>query len=93
VNPLRHLLLVVALVLAQLAGAAHALEHAVEEPGAPPGYSCAFCLAAHDLGDALPAVVSLPPAVAPALPALAALPAGRFAVPPPSPSQRGPPAA
>jgi hypothetical protein len=93
VNPLRHLLLVVALVFAQLAAGAHALEHAVEEPGALPGHSCAFCLAAHDLGDALPAVVSLPPTVAPALPAPAPIPAGRVAVPAPSPSQRGPPAA
>lgn len=92
-NPLRHLLLVAALVLAQLAGTAHALEHAVDDPGAPPGYSCALCLAAHDLGAALPASVPLPPVVAPTLPAPAAMPAGRSAVPPPLPSQRGPPAA
>ena len=92
-NPLRHLLLVAAIVLAQLAGTAHAIEHAADDPGTPPGHSCALCLVAHDLGAALPAAVLQPAVVAPGLPAPPAIPAGRSAVPPPPPSQRGPPAA
>lgn len=92
-NPLRRLLLVVALVFAQLAGTAHALEHAMDDAGVAPGYSCALCLAAHDLGAALPASVPVPATAAPVLPAPAPIPAGRSAFPPPPPSQRGPPAA
>jgi hypothetical protein len=93
VNPLRHLLLVFALVFAQLAGTVHALEHGADDAGVPPGHSCALCLAAHDLGAALPAAVLQPAVVAPGLPVPPAIPAGRSAVPPPPPSQRGPPTA
>jgi hypothetical protein len=93
VNSLRHLLLVAALVFAQLAAGAHAVEHAAGDSDALPGHACQLCLVAHDFGAALPASFSLPPAVAPALPAAAPIPAGRSAVPPPPPSQRGPPAA
>ena len=92
-NPLRHLLLVVALVVAQLAAGAHAVEHAAGDNDALPGHACQLCLVTHDFGAALPAAFVLPPVVAPALPAPALIPAGRSAVPPPSPSQRGPPAA
>ena len=92
-NPLRHLLLVVALVVAQLAAGAHAVEHATGDGDALPGHACQLCLVTHDFGAALPAAFALPPVVAPALPAPAPIPAGRSAVPPPPPSQRGPPAA
>jgi hypothetical protein len=64
VNPLRHLLLVVVLVFAQLAAGAHAVEHAAGKEGALPAHACELCLAAHDLGSALPGVAALPPLVA-----------------------------
>lgn len=92
-NPLRHLLLVAALFFAQLAAGAHAVEHATGDGDALPGHACQLCLVTHDFGAALPAAFSLPPVVAPVLPEPGLIPAGRSAVPPPPPSQRGPPTA
>lgn len=92
-NPLRHLLLVVLLFFAQLAAGVHAVEHAAGNEGGLPTHACQFCLAAHDLGAALPSLAVLPPVLAiPLVPEV--LPAhGRSALPPPAAPQRGPPLA
>lgn len=91
-NSLRHLLLVLALLFAQLAAGAHAIEHASKE-GALTKHACEQCLAAHDLGSALPSLAVLPP-----LPARNEAPEvrqihGRIALPPPLARQRDPPIA
>lgn len=88
---LRRFLLVFVLVFAQWAAAAHAVEHAVGEGKGLPAHACELCLAAHDLGSALPSVIALPPVLAVQL-----LPAqidahDRGALPPPVATQRGPP--
>ncbi|QRM18471.1 hypothetical protein GBK02_03195 [Dechloromonas sp. TW-R-39-2] len=90
-NPLRHLLLVAVLFFAQLAAGAHAIDHAVDKEGALPNHVCELCLAAHDLGAALPSLTALPPVLAQyvrpeQLPHL-----GRTAFPPPLTRQRDPP--
>ena len=88
---LRHLLLVVVLFFAQLAAGAHALEHAAGNEDGLPTHACELCLAAHDLGTALPSLAVLPPlshlTFAPAVFAAH----GRCALPAPLASQRGPP--
>ena len=61
----RHLLLVVSLLLGQLVAGAHAVEHAASKEDGLPTHVCQLCLTAHDLGAALPSVVSLPPVVLP----------------------------
>jgi len=91
VNPLRHLLLVVALVLGQLLTGVHAVEHAASREEGLPTHTCQLCLAAHDLSAALPSVASLPPVVLPAwLPEYLTSP-GRADWPSPVACQRGPP--
>jgi hypothetical protein len=93
VNPLRHLLLVAVLLFAQLAAGAHAVGHAADnEPGLPT-HTCELCLAAHDLGAALPALAYLPPVVLPRLHPEALHCHARSAFPPPAAVQRGPPVA
>jgi hypothetical protein len=64
VNPLRHLLLVAVLLFAQLAAGAHAVEHAAGNDDGLPTHVCQLCLAAQDLGAALPSLAALPPVVA-----------------------------
>lgn len=76
-SPFRHLLLVLVLLLAQLAGAAHAVEHAANKEGVPPSHVCELCMVAHDLAAALPSLATLP-----------AIPAGRLLPPSPSPVAR-----
>jgi len=91
VNPLRHLLLVAVLLFAQLAAGAHAVEHAAGNEGVLPTHVCELCLAAHDLGSALPSVLALPPLLA-AHDRPVALPlGGRSALPPPLARQGAPP--
>lgn len=90
-NPLRHLLFVVALVFAQWAAGAHAVEHAVAKDGALPAHACELCLAAHDLGSALPGVASLPPVVSLVLIPEALSFFARSHLPAPITSQRAPP--
>jgi hypothetical protein len=93
VQPLRHLLLVAFLFFAQLAAGAHAVGHAVDhEDGSPPHF-CELCLAAHDLGTALPSLAALPPACLPELIPAALQVNDRSAFPPPAAPQRGPPSA
>jgi len=93
VSSLRHLLLVVVLVFAQLAAGMHAVGHAADKESGLPAHACELCLTAHDLGSALPSLASLPPVLA--LPPVlsAALDQGRGALPPPAAPQRGPPLA
>jgi len=93
VNPLRHLLLVVALCFAQLAAGAHAVGHAADNEGGLPAHTCELCLAAHDLGAALTSLAALPPVVVPLLVPEALHVHARSAFPPPAAPQRGPPIA
>ncbi len=90
-NPLRHLLLVLALVLAQLAVGAHAVEHAAGKEGALPTHACELCLVAHDLGAALPSLAVLPPVQLPQLTPETREANDRAAMPAPVACQRGPP--
>ncbi|MFN4326781.1 MAG: hypothetical protein ACK4FP_12965 [Azonexus sp.] len=92
-NPLRHFLLVVALILGQLLTGVHAVEHAASREEGLPTHTCPLCLAAHDLGVALPSAASLPPVVLPVwLPDGPTL-SGRADWPAPVACQRGPPLA
>ncbi len=90
-NPLRHLLLVIALVFAQLLVGAHAVEHAAGNDDVLPTHACLLCLTAHDLGVALPSVASLPPVVAHQLVPETLLAHARASFPAPIAGQRGPP--
>ncbi|MBP8170108.1 MAG: hypothetical protein KAX99_10645 [Azonexus sp.] len=90
---MRHLLLVAVLLLAQLAVGAHAVGHAADnEPGLPT-HACELCLAAHDLGSALPSLAALLPVALALLVPESLQSHDRSAVPPPAASQRGPPTA
>ena len=92
-NSLRHLLLVAVLLFAQLAAGVHAVGHAADnEPGLPT-HACELCLAAHDLGSALPSLAALLPVALALLVPESLQSHDRSAVPPPAASQRGPPTA
>ncbi|MBT9521813.1 MAG: hypothetical protein IV101_13080 [Dechloromonas sp.] len=88
---LRHLLLVVVLLFAQLAAGAHAVEHAAINDDGLPTHACQLCLAAHDLGTALPALAALPPVLAVQLVPESFSAHGRSAFPAPIATQQGPP--
>jgi len=90
---LRHLLLVAVLFFAQLAAGAHAVEHAAGKEGTLPTHVCELCLAAHDLGSALPSLAVLPPVVASCVVPEALPTHARTAFPPPLARQRDPPSA
>lgn len=90
-SSLRHFLLVVTLVFAQLLAGVHAVEHAAGNDGALPTHACQLCLAAHDLGTALPSLVALPPVVAAQLLPEAFSSHDRETFPAPLASQRAPP--
>ena len=90
-NSLRHLLLVAVLLFAQLAAGAHAIGHAADNESGLPTHTCQLCLTAHDLGSALPSVVTLPPIAAPQLIPESLNSLGRQAFPAPAASQRAPP--
>lgn len=92
-KPLRQFFLVVVLIFAQLAAGVHAVEHAAGKEGALPAHVCELCLAAHDLGSALPGMAALPPVVAAVLVPEALPPTGRSQLPPPRACQRAPPSA
>lgn len=90
-NSLRHFLLVVVLLFAQLAAGAHAVEHATGNKEGLATHTCELCLAAHDLGAALPSLAALPAlAFAHLAPEVLAL-EGRAVFPAPAACQRGPP--
>jgi len=92
VNSLRQLLLVAVLLFAQLAAGVHAVGHAVDDEGGPATkHACELCLAAHDLGAALPSLAALPPVLAPRFVPELLLVDSRAAFPPPVAHQRGPP--
>jgi len=93
VNPLRHLLLVVVLLFAQMAAGAHAVEHAANQEGTLTKHACELCLAGHDLGSALPSLASLPPVIAQRIAPDIREIQGRIALPPPLARQRDPPIA
>lgn len=90
-NSLRQILLVFALLFAQLAAGVHAVGHLADRESGLPGHVCELCLAAHDLGTVLPALAALPPVVLARF--FAELPpaAGRSDWPAPLARQRGPP--
>ena len=88
---LRHLLLVAVLFFAQLAAGAHALEHVADSEKGLPTHACQLCLAAHDLGAALPSLVALPPVVPIQFVPEALVAHARSAFPAPVATQRGPP--
>lgn len=90
--PLRHLLFVAVLFFAQLAAGAHAVEHAATNENGLPTHACQLCLAAHDLGTALPSLVALPPVQAVQLVPDNLSVHDRAAFPAPVATQRGPPA-
>ncbi|MGB4066356.1 MAG: hypothetical protein WBK19_21225 [Azonexus sp.] len=89
--PLRRLLLVVVLFFAQLATGAHAVEHAASNDEGLPTHVCQLCLAAHDLGAALPSLVALPPVLAVQFVPASFAAHGRNAFPAPIATQQGPP--
>jgi hypothetical protein len=89
--PLRHLLFVAVLFFAQLAAGAHAVEHAASNENGLPTHACQLCLAAHDLGAALPSLVALPPVLAVQLVPASFAAHGRNAFPAPIATQQGPP--
>ncbi|WP_371323669.1 hypothetical protein VX159_14920 [Dechloromonas sp. ZY10] len=88
---MRHLLLVIVLVFAQLAVGVHAVGHAAGDDEAVPTHACELCLQAHDLGAALPTLLALPLPVLLAERAASPMSQGRLALPPPPAAQRGPP--
>ncbi len=92
-NSLRHLLLVAVLLFAQLAAGAHAVGHAADNESGLPTHACELCLAAHDLGSALPSVVALLPVVIAQLIPESLDSFARQTFPAPIASQRGPPIA
>jgi hypothetical protein len=91
VNPLRHLLLVAVFLFAQLAAGAHAVEHAAGGDDGLPTHVCQLCLAAQDLGAALPSLAALPPVVAHQFVPESLPDEGRSALPPPAARQGAPP--
>lgn len=88
---LRHFLLVVALIFGQLAVGVHAIEHVAGKEGASPVHACQLCLAAHNLGSALPGTATLPPVVEVVLVPEDVSFSARSHLPPPLASQRAPP--
>lgn len=91
-NALRHFFLVFALVFAQLAVGVHAVEHvASDSEGLPATHVCELCLAAHDLGSALPTVLALPPVAALILAPVPTVLLGRGFLSPPLARQGAPP--
>lgn len=88
---LRRLLLVLAVFFAQLATGAHAIEHAAGDEQGLPTHACQLCLAAHDLGAALPSLAALPPVLAVQLIPASFSAHGRTAFPAPIATQQGPP--
>lgn len=89
---LPRLLLVVLLFLSQIWAGAHAVEHATGKDGLPT-HACELCLAAHDLGSALPSLAIAPPVEAPSLVPEILRTHARSAFPPPLACQRAPPLA
>ncbi|HSG22178.1 MAG TPA: hypothetical protein VLA64_04385, partial [Azonexus sp.] len=87
------LLLVAVLLVAQLAAGVHAVGHALDDEGALPTHACELCLAAHDLGSALPSVAALPQVALALLVPESLQSHDRSALPPPAAPQRGPPKA
>ena len=91
-NFLRHLLLAIVLIGAQLAASAHAVEHLVPDEGGLPRHACELCLSAQSLGAAAPTpTLSLAPCVAGFARPETPLGCGRMDLPAPPACQRAPP--
>lgn len=90
-HSLRHLFLVIALLTAQWVAAAHGVEHGLGKEKNVGGHVCELCLAAHDLGAALPGSAALPAVAPPDLPPDTVLPVGRVAPSVFQPRQGAPP--
>lgn len=90
-TPLRHLLLVFALLFAQLASGAHAVEHVANQDDGLPQHVCELCLATHNLASALPSLAALPPVLALRLVPEPPQVNERRGMPVPLARQRGPP--
>ena len=88
---LHRFLLVCVLFFAQVAAGAHAVEHGAGEEGPLPSHVCELCLAAHDLGSALPSLAALPPIVPPQGMPEATPVTGRGFLPAPPARQGAPP--
>ncbi len=88
---LRQILLVAALLFAQLVAGVHAVEHVAGKEGGLPTHKCELCLVAQDLGAGLPSIATLP-VVAQAHSLLESIPVdGRSAFPAPQVRQGAPP--
>jgi hypothetical protein len=88
---LRQILLVAALLFAQLVAGAHAVEHVAGKEKGLPTHVCELCLAAHDLGEGLPGHAMLP-VVAQAHPPMESTSVdGRSVFPAPQARQGAPP--
>lgn len=74
-----------------MAAGAHAIEHVAGNEKGLPTHTCELCLAAHDLGSALPSVVALLPVAVSHLVPESLTSVGRNAFPAPPASQRAPP--
>lgn len=90
-RPLPRLFLVALLCFAQIWAGVHAVEHAVAGKEGVPAHVCEICLAAHDLGSALPSLVALPVAAAAHDRPLCLALLGRSAFPAPLARQGAPP--
>ncbi|MGE5472333.1 MAG: hypothetical protein ACM3X0_16170 [Bacteroidota bacterium] len=90
---LPRLLLVALLFFAQAWAGAHAVEHAAGKEGALPNHVCELCLAAHDLGSALPSLAVPLPLLVAQMPLAVRSLSERSAQPAPLARQRGPPTA
>ncbi|MBL8449820.1 MAG: hypothetical protein JNM32_07840 [Dechloromonas sp.] len=88
---LHRFLLVCVFFFAQLAAGAHGVEHGAGDEGPLPSHVCELCLAAHDLGSALPSLVALPPIAPPRGMPEAAPATGRTFLPVPPARQGAPP--
>lgn len=90
-RPLPRLLLVALLYFAQIWAGVHAVEHAAGNSDSLPTHVCEQCLAAHDLGSALPSVAALPPLPAGHVQPMDTPATGRAAWPAPLARQGAPP--
>ena len=88
---LRQILLVAALLFAQLVAGAHAVEHVVGKEKGLPTHVCELCLAAHDLGSGLPGNAVLPAVAALKSPQESTSVDGRSGFPAPQARQGAPP--
>ncbi|HMU99490.1 MAG TPA: hypothetical protein PKD04_00325 [Rhodocyclaceae bacterium] len=88
---LRRFLLVLVFFAAQWVVGAHAFEHGADGGGVLPEHACELCLAAHDLGAAMPSLEALPPVAPPGWIPENSPASGRCFLPAPGARQGAPP--